>query len=526
MSSSYYPSPPPIPARKSPQGPFPKSGAPSYGGQPTSGYGLQGGQGGQGVVPPTAGYGVQPPGGQVGLTPGYGVQPPGGPTAGYSGQGVVPPTAGYVVQPPGGQVGLTPGYSGQGMVPPTAGYGVQPPGGLSSGYGVQPPTGQGVRPPVMPPSDLTSSSGGYGGFPSSHDPAPAQRPTGPGPSPVQVPMAPNYGGGVRPPPTGTLDNTLPSAGVRPLEVSPVRPPGDWFGNSGFATAIGAAAMSAMAGNENAVKQIMATTFDAERQKSLSWFQSQVLFFKEYFNVTHAYVRWKLIFVLLPFIQSTSGQIVSRATSRDVPTSDEGDNEKTASQGSGVGLRLFPGRKPDLYIPIMGFITFILIHSLSKWDDFHPDDLYNLASLGILLGFIEVLILKGASYVLNVAHWKFTDIIAVCGYKFANLSLSIFLLILFSFGGRPVWIGLYVFAAAMAGVTVHRGLLSAGNYNASTQNYLGTHSPNMEKLLSLVAGGAQFFWIWILMPSMKIVATVASVSGGAGGVRQVIESTGN
>lgn len=499
MSSSYYPSPPPIPARKSPQGPFPKSGAPSYGGQPTSGYGLQGGQG---VVPPTAGYGVQPPGGQVGLTPGY------------SGQGVVPPTAGYGVQPPGG---------------PTLGYGVQPPSGQigpTSGYGVQPPTGQGVRPPVVPPSGLTSSSGGYGGFPSSHDPAPAQRPTGPGPSPVQVPMAPNYGGGVRPPPTGTLDNTIPSAGVRPMEVSPVRPPGDWFSNSGFATAIGAAAMSAMAGNENAVKQIMATTFDAERQKSLSWFQSQVLFFKEYFNVTHAYVRWKLIFVLLPFIQSTSGQIVSRATSRDVPTSDEGENEKTASQGSGVGLRLFPGRKPDLYIPIMGFITFILIHSLSKWDDFHPDDLYNLASLGILLGFIEVLILKGASYVLNVAHWKFTDIIAVCGYKFANLSLSIFLLILFSFGGRPVWIGLYVFAAAMAGVTVHRGLLSAGNYNASTQNYLGTHSPNMEKLVSLVAGGAQFFWIWILMPSLKIVATVASVSAGAGGIRQVIESTGN
>ena len=283
-------------------------------------------------------------------------------------------------------------------------------------------------------------------------------------------------------------------------------------------------MSAMAGNDKAVQQIMATTFDAEKQKSLSWFQTQSIFFKEYFNVTHAYVRWKLVFVLLPFVQSQSSQMVSRAASRDVPTPDETD-EQTASQGSGVGLRLFPGRKPDLYIPIMGFITFVLIHSLSKWTDFHPDDLYNIASLGILLGFIEVLILKGASYVLNVAHWKFTDVVAVCGYKFANLSFSILIMVLLAFGGRALWIGVYVFASAMAGITVHRGLIAAGSYNASTQHYLGTpHSQNMERLVALVAGAAQFFWLWILMPAMKTVAVV-TVIGGNPGVRQVIESTG-
>ena len=258
-------------------------------------------------------------------------------------------------------------------------------------------------------------------------------------------------------------------------------------------------MTAMTGNQTAMTQMVAGAFDAEKQKSLTWFQTQTAVFKEYFNVTHAYVRWKLLFVLLPMAQRSS-LAVSRAVSRDFPQSSSDSDEQTG-QGSGIGLRLFPGRKPDLYIPVMGFITFVLMHALSDWEDFHPDDLYNVASLGILLGFVEVLVLKGASYVLNVAHWSLIDIIAVCGYKYANLSLSVVLLILFSFGGRIVWLGLYVLAAAMAGLTVHRGLVAVGSYNAHNQSYGGTHSPNMERLLALAAGAAQFLWIWILMPSM-------------------------
>ena len=302
-----------------------------------------------------------------------------------------------------------------------------------------------------------------------------------------------------------------------------KPPGqgDWFSQTGFATALGAAAMTAVAGNEQAATQIVANAFggafDAERQKSLSWFQTQTFLFRQYFNVTHSYVRWKLLYVILPFMQS-SGQMISRTVSRDVPTSGDND-EQTAQGGGGLGLRLFPGRKPDMYLPLMGFITFVLVHCLSRWEEFHPDDLYNIGSLGILLGVVEVLAVKGASYVMNIPNWTFTDIVAICGYKFINLSVSIMLLmVLAPMFGRSAWIAAYLFGAAMAGLTVQKSLVAVGSYNANTQHYMGNSTGAMERLVALAAGGAQFLWTWILMPSVKLAVVAQTMASSGGGVR--------
>lgn len=465
---SYYPSPPKIPGRK------PVSSSPFGGDAGPSGWSNPASN----AAGPGAGYGG-PPTGSAGNVQSSNY---GGPSEGSAGYGN-PQSTGY-----GGQ-------SAQVIAPvnPT-GYGYP----QSSGPVRSPPSYSGRY--GNPQSQIQTV--GYGGPPSQsagYPVAPSQSSTG-------------YGG----PPSGEM---------KPMGVSaPVTAPGsssDWFSQSGFATALGAAAMSAVAGNESAATQMVATAFggafDAEKQKSLSWFQSQTVLFREYFNVTHAYVRWKLLYVILPFVQPNN-PTVSRAVSRDVP---HGSDDQTG-QGSGVGLRLFPGRKPDMYIPIMGFITFVLMHSLSRWHDFHPDDMYNISSLGILLGIIEVLLVKGASYVMNVPNWSLMDIVSVCGYKFTNLSISVILLMMIgSVGGRAAWIALFVFAAATAGLTVQRGLLAAGNYNAQQQ--MGSSGGGMERMLAVAAGAGQFLWIWILMPSMKvIVITVATAASQ--NIRQGIEST--
>jgi hypothetical protein len=245
-------------------------------------------------------------------------------------------------------------------------------------------------------------------------------------------------------------------------------------------------------------------FDAEKRKSMSWFQSKIEFFREYFNVTHSYVRWKLLFVLLPFLPSASAAGVSRTVSREIP---QDDNEQTG-HGSGIGLRLLPGRRPDLYIPLMGFLTYVLVYGLSKGKDFHPDDLYNISSLALVLGAVEVLVVKGAAYFLTVSTFTLTDIVAVCGYKFTNLSVSIIFVMVTHGMGRVVWIMLYIFAAVTAGLTVQRGLVTAGNFNSS--NYMGeSGSAATEKLLSLCAGGAQLLWVWILMPAFVYVEPAIS-----------------
>jgi len=249
---------------------------------------------------------------------------------------------------------------------------------------------------------------------------------------------------------------------------------------------------------------LSSAFDAQQQKSLSWFQVQTQIFKEYFNVTHSYVLWKLLSVLLPFI-SPSSPGITRANSREVPQTGDTD-EQTGQQGSGIGLRLSPGRRPDLYLPVMGLITFVLVHGLSKGKDFHPDNLYNIASLAILLLALEVVLLKGASYLVNVPNWTLIDTLAVSGYKYVNLSVSCLVLMLLS--GRAAWIVVWVLAAATSGLAMHKGLIAAGSHAASMQHYMGTGSVRMEKILSLVAGGLQFFWCWFLMPALVIAVRAA------------------
>jgi hypothetical protein len=132
--------------------------------------------------------------------------------------------------------------------------------------------------------------------------------------------------------------------------------------------------------------------------------------------------------------------------------------------------------------------------------------------------IEVLAIKGVSYVMNIPNWTLTDIVAICGYKFINLSVSIILLMMLaSIGGRSVWIATYMFGAAMAGLTVHKSLVAVGSY-ANSQHYMGNSTGAMERLVALAAGGAQFLWTWILMPSVKLAVVAQTRASAGGGVR--------
>lgn len=273
---------------------------------------------------------------------------------------------------------------------------------------------------------------------------------------------------------------------------------DWFSQSGFAQAMTTAAVSAAVGGD-ASKAFggLATSLET----SPGWVQNRLSFLKEYFNVTHSYVRWKLIFVWFPFLQRS--EAVTRSVSRDFP--DQGFDDTTKDTSDGVGLRLRPGRRPDLYIPLMGLISFVLLFGLNKGSNFHPDDLYNVSTYAMVLLVIEVLLLKGASYILSVPTLTMTDVTAVCGYKFANLCLSLFAL-MFIGGNRTVWIALWLWAAASAGITVMRGLLGASGYYASVSQYMGTGAlGNTVKVLSMIAGGLQVFWCWLLMPAFVALA---------------------
>lgn len=280
--------------------------------------------------------------------------------------------------------------------------------------------------------------------------------------------------------------------------------GDWFSSQSMA--LGVAAMTAAASSDpGKMGQMMSSALgiDGASVSGGNWLTNKMSILKQYFNVTHSYVRWKLLFVMFPFLPSANAGTVTRSVSRSVPSTDEEDS---------TGLRLYPGRRPDLYVPLMGYISYILVYGLSRGKNFHPDDLYNIASLAGVLALLEVLLVKGGSYILAVPTLNLTDIVAVCGYKFSNLCFSVLVLIFLGESSRTIWTLLWIWAALTAAVTVHRGIQTAANFNASSSNYMGTGSANSEKLVALASAVSQLLWCWFLMPAFIAAPTAVPPAG--------------
>lgn len=78
--------------------------------------------------------------------------------------------------------------------------------------------------------------------------------------------------------------------------------------------------------------------------------------------------------------------------------------------------------PDLYIPVMSFVSYIIIvgfrSGLSGGKAFSPDILGLTASSAFFVILIEVLLIKGGFYFLNVtSDIGILDLVAYTGYKF-------------------------------------------------------------------------------------------------------------
>lgn len=89
--------------------------------------------------------------------------------------------------------------------------------------------------------------------------------------------------------------------------------------------------------------------------------------------------------------------------------------------------------PDLYIPVMAFITYILVLSgvmAQSEKGFQPDQLSVTATTGIITLLIEVIIVKLLFYLFlsnnDSPSISTLDSLAYCGYKFVSLSIILLL----------------------------------------------------------------------------------------------------
>lgn len=108
--------------------------------------------------------------------------------------------------------------------------------------------------------------------------------------------------------------------------------------------------------------------------------------------------------------------------------------------------------PDLYIPSMAFITYILIVAffMGSQDKFSPQVLGRTASTGVTIVTTEVLLLKLLFYLLSFPSPPILDLISYCGYKFVWTTIIIFAGL---FGQSAFWVAFFVHVVLMGSFMV-------------------------------------------------------------------------
>ena len=160
--------------------------------------------------------------------------------------------------------------------------------------------------------------------------------------------------------------------------------------------------------------------------------------KHYFNVTTAYVLKKLLLVLVPW--------------RHKPWSRQ---QRPAGTGGGQdqgSYYFLPPREdlnsPDMYIPVMAFVTYILLSTLlaGMRGVFHPEVMGSTFMYAFLVVVGEILTLKAGTYFLNITNEsQLLDLVAYSGYKFLGVIVTLIVSEIVNQGqGTGGWVGWSVF----------------------------------------------------------------------------------
>jgi hypothetical protein len=138
--------------------------------------------------------------------------------------------------------------------------------------------------------------------------------------------------------------------------------------------------------------------------------------KHYFNVSNSYVVTKLRIILFPWWH------------RPWPRQQR-HNPDPAGAASAASLYLPPREdinSPDMYIPTMALVTYILLATLLAGlrGAFHPELLGYTATLAICVTLLEILILRTGTFLLAItSSSQLLDLVAYSGYKFVHVIVA-------------------------------------------------------------------------------------------------------
>merc|ERR1712226_721016 len=200
--------------------------------------------------------------------------------------------------------------------------------------------------------------------------------------------------------------------------------------------------------------------------------------KHYFAVDTNYVLKKLKILTLPFLHK-EWQV---SFNQDDPVAPQ-----------------FDVNVPDLYIPSMAFVTYILLAGvcLGIKNKFSPEDLGIIGSSALAWYLLELFLVYAMTFVLNIntSFRSFIDVLAFCGYKFYAMLI---LLLASIAGGSMGFYGAWVYTS-MASVyfmikTIRLCILS----NVSRDSYVQQSTGQKRRwyFLLYLAGTQPILTYWL------------------------------
>lgn len=130
--------------------------------------------------------------------------------------------------------------------------------------------------------------------------------------------------------------------------------------------------------------------------------------QKYFKIDNSYLFRKLLLIIYPY----KGSLWMHFTDRDIPSVSIGH--------------------PDLYIPLMAIITYILCTAceLEIQEKFRPEELGKITTKSVLLALLETAVIKAASFFFESISLNIPDILSFIGYKYVTvITMKIFAIIL-------------------------------------------------------------------------------------------------
>uniref|UniRef100_A0A1D1YJM8 Protein transport protein yif1 n=1 Tax=Anthurium amnicola TaxID=1678845 RepID=A0A1D1YJM8_9ARAE len=145
--------------------------------------------------------------------------------------------------------------------------------------------------------------------------------------------------------------------------------------------------------------------------------------KYYFKVNNSYVANKIRLLLFPWRHRPWSRLVKRSEQN--------------GQMEGYKPPRDDINSPDLYIPVMALVTYVLLTGIVAGTEhkFHPEVLGVNATTAFFLMILELAFIKGGCYLLNItAETRILDILSYSGYKFIGVIVTLLVSLV-----APFWI---------------------------------------------------------------------------------------